>query len=330
MNQILFTNNNNNNNYDKVDTKKIIKFFCIAIIIVAIIIMGIKLYGLYEKKKLASNNKKPEIIIEKEESQTKEVTIKATCEDGIQYLVYIWNDEQENRVNLNGSKSFERIIEIPENTINNLKVEVFSIKGETNRKTEVFDKGIGDKKPAIDSITITNQKLNIQASDDTGIKYLAYKWENEEEVKIYPEEENAKTMNTELDIKRGTYKLYVTVIDIYDNEETLSRLITGVNEPEIIVIKYGGVVNISVTHDMGFKKIEFIINKKKYVYDENYSKYDKNKTTVQYEFPLEEGENKVQVTAYSLEKINDEDNQSENELDNYAFKRYTGKCTYQP
>lgn len=328
MNQILFTNNNNN--YDKVDTKKIIKFFCIAIIIIAIIIIAIKVYGIYKNKKIDTVNATPEIYIIREDNQTKEITIKAECEDGIQYLVYTWNDEQENRVNLNGSTSFERIIELPENTLNNLKVEVFSIKGETSHKSEVFDKGVGNDKPTIDSITIVNQKLNIQVSDDNGIKYLAYKWENEEEVRIYAEENESKTMEAELDIQRGTYKLWLTVVDIYDNEESLSRLITGVNEPEIKAIKYDGVVSISVTHDMGFKQIEFIINKKKYVYDENYSKYDKNKTTVEFKFPLQEGENIIQINAYSLEKMTDEENEAENELENYAFKRFTGKCTYEP
>lgn len=326
MNQILFTNNNNNN-YNKIDTKKIIKFFCFAIIVVAIIIVAIKLYGLYENKKIIANSDTPEISIIRENDETKEITIKATCEDGIQYLVYTWNNEQENRVNLNGSTSFERIIEIPDNTMNNLKVEVVSVKGASNQATEVFEKDIDNNKPSIDSITIINKKLNIQVSDDSGIKYLSYKWENEEEVTIEAEENNNQTMSVELDIQRGTYKLYVTVVDIYGNEETLSRLITGVNEPEISVIKYGDTVNVTVTHDMGFKKIEFIINNKKYIYDENYSKYDKNKTTIEFNFPLQSGENLVQINAYSLEKLSENDGE---ELENYAFKRFTGKCTYEP
>lgn len=326
MNQILFMNNNNNN-YDKVDTKKIIKIFCICIIVIAFVIAIIKLYGVYSNNKVVANNAKPEINIIKEDDQTKEITIKASCEDGIQYLVYTWNNQQENRVNLNGSTSFERIIELPENTINNLKVEVVSIKGETTNKSELFDKGIGNNKPTIDSISIIDQKLNIKVSDDKGIKYLAYKWENEEEVRVYPDENNNKTIEKNIDIQRGTYKFWLTVVDIYDTEETLSRLITGVNEPEIKAIKYGGVVNISVEHDMGFKKIEFIINRKKYVYDENFSKYDKNKTKIVYEFPLQEGENIVQINAYSLEKLSEKDSE---ELENLSFKRFTGKCTYEP
>jgi len=324
MNQILFTNNNNNN-YNKIDTKKIIKIFAIAIILVALVIVALKVYGIYQNKKKAVSDVVPEIIITS--NNTKEATIKVTCEEGIQYLIYTWNDEDENRVNLNGSTSFERIVEMPENTINTLKVEVVSINNVTGSKTEVFENSIDNVKPTVDSITIVDKKLNIEVSDDNGIKYLAYKWENEEEVIINADENDNMKMTAEIDIQRGTYKLQIRVVDIYENEELLSRLVTGVNEPEITVIKYGDTVNISVTHDMGFKRIEFIINNSVYVYDENFSSYDKNKTEIGFDFPLKEGENKVQVNAYSLEKMSK--NQEET-LENYAFKRFTGKCTYEP
>lgn len=324
MNQILFTNNNNNN-YNKVDTKKVITIFAIAIILVAVIIVAIKVYGIYQEKKNAASDVVPEIVITS--NNTKEATIKVTCEEGIQYLVYTWNDEDENRVNLNGSTSFERIVEMPENTINTLKVEAVSINNVKGNKTEVFENSIDNVKPTVDSITIVDKKLNIEVSDNNGIKYLAYKWENEEEVIINADENNNMKMTTEIDIQRGTYKLQIRVVDIYENEEILSRLITGVNAPEITVIKYGNKVNIAVTHDMGFKKIEFIINNSVYVYDENFSKYDKNKTEVEFDFPLKEGENKVQINAYSLEKMSEDQGEI---LENYAFKRFTGKCTYEP
>lgn len=324
MNQILFTNNNNNN-YNKIDTKKIIRIFAIAIIIVAIIIVALKVYGIYQDKKTSKSDALPEIEILSNDA--KEATIKVTCKAGINYLVYTWNDSDENRVNLNGSTSFERIVEIPENTINTLKVEVVSTNNVTGSKTEVFENSIDSVKPTVDSITIVNKKLNIEVSDDNGIKYLAYKWENEEEIIVTADEDDNKKMVAEIDIQRGTYKLQIRVVDIYENEEVLSRLITGVNEPEISVIKYGDVVNISVTHDMGFKKIEFIINNSVYVYDEGFSQYDKNKTTVEFDFPLGEGQNLVQVNAYSLEKISEDQGDT---LENYAFRRYTGKCTYNP
>ena len=111
--------------------------------------------------------------------------------------------------------------------------------------------------------------------------------------------------------------------DISENEEKISKLITGVNEPEISMIKYDNVVHVSVTHDRGFKQIEFIINNLVYVYDENFEKYDKNKTTIEYDFPLIEGENIIQVNAYSLEKLSDD---AEDTLENYSFKTHKKRC----
>lgn len=324
MNQILFTSNNKNN-YNKIDTKKIIRIFAIALLVVAIIIVAMKVYGIYQEKKNVTVGFNPEITITS--NNTKEATIKVTCAEGIQYLVYTWNDEDENRVNLNGSTSFERMVRIPEEAINTLKVEVASLDGVIKSKTEVFENSIDNEKPIVDSITIVDKKLNIEVSDNKGIKYLAYKWENEEEVIINVDENDNMNMIAQIDIQRGTYKLQIRIVDIYENEEILSRLVTGVNEPEIKVIKYGDTVNVCVTHDMGFKKIEFIINNSVYVYDENFSRYDKNKTEISIDFPLKEGENKVQVNAYSFEKMSDD---AEETLENYAFKRFTGECTYEP
>lgn len=324
MNQILFTNNNNNN-YNKADTQKIIRFFSVVILLVAIIIVSIKIYGMYKNGMDSSTEAKAEIYISTDKLE--ETTIKIAWKDGIKYLVYTWNDEDENKVVLNGSTSFERIIEIPDNPINTLKLEVTSINNITTTKTEVFEKNTNSSKPTVDAIAIVDKKLNIEVSDDNGIKYLAYKWENEEEIIIEAPEEDNKKMTAEIDIQRGTYKLQIRVVDIDNNEEVLSRLITGVNAPEISAIKYGDKINISVIHDRGFKKIEFIINDIVYVYDEEYSKYDTSRTTVEFSFPLQEGENLVQITAYSLEKISEE---QEDKLENYSSKIFTGKCTYEP
>lgn len=323
MNQILSTNNNYNNNYDKTDTKKIIIVFCIAVLLISIIIIAVTIGS--SKKKDEGDYAMPVIDIIRENEEAREVTIKAECTDGINYIIFTWNDDKENKVNLNGSTNFERIIDIPENESNNLKVEVVSINGVSNEKTEEFKLDVDSSKPKIDSIAIVDSKLQITASDDNGISYLTYQWEDEDEITVNADENDNKTLSVEIDIKRGTYKLMITVVDISGNKEQMSKLITGVNEPEISVIKQGGVIHVTVTHDMGFKKIEFLINKKLYVYDENYSKYDKNKTTVQLDFPLQEGENLVQVNAYSLEKLSDEDNE---DLENYSSKTFTGKCTY--
>lgn len=327
MNQIL-SNNNYNNNYNKTDTKKIIVIFCVAVILIAIIIASVSFYNYYKRKKQIEDLPAPQIeIIKNLEDETK-ATIKISATDGLNYIIYSWDTGKENRVNnLNGSKNFERIIDVPQNATNNLQVKAVSVNGRMSEKTEIFELDIDVNKPTIDSITIVNSKLKLQVSDETGISYLAYRWENEEEEVINVDENDNKTFETELEIKRGTYELQIRVVDVNGNEENVSKLITGVKEPEVKAIRYDNVVNIVVTHDMGFKRIEFLINDDLYVYDETLAEYSEDTKEIDLDFPIKEGENLIQVKAYSLEKLSEEDTDS---LDNYATKTFSGKCTYEP
>ena len=167
MNQILSTNNDNN--YNKTDTKKIIVIFCIACILIALVIIAVAI--------ISRNINKGEYVIpqiEIKRQEEKEVTIQVTCEDGINYVLYTWNEEKDNKVNLNGSKSFERIISIPENSSNTLKIEAVSSNGIECIKQEEFELDIDSNKPTIDEMTVSGSTLHIEASDDNGINYMAY------------------------------------------------------------------------------------------------------------------------------------------------------------
>lgn len=327
MNQILSTDNNNyNNNNNKINLNKIIIFFCIAVVILALIICGVKLFSMYTENRKNNKIAKPEIEIIKEKEENS-VTIKANCSEGIDYVIYLWNDDKETKINLDGSTMFERMIDIPENPSNVLSVQAVSIKGAEKQKTEIFEVGVDRTKPVIESVNIVDSKLQIIASDDIEIDYIEYQWKDEEPQTIKAES-NSTTLETSIDIKRGTHELKITAVDHAGNKEPLSKIITGVNEPEINFVKYNDVVRISVEHDMGFKKIEFIINNKLYVYDSKFSEYDKNKTTVEFDFDLKEGSNIIQVNAYSLEKLSEDE--AEDNLENYSFKTKKGRCTYEP
>ena len=323
MNQILSTNKDYNNDYNKSETKKIITIFCIAVIIIACLIIVV---AMMSKNKDTGDYATPEIEILRQEDRV--VMIRATCIDGIKSISFTWNEENETRVNLDGTPTFERIIDMPENSNNILAVEVISVKGVNAVKQDEFQLDIDTNKPTIDEMTLIGSTLHIEASDDTGIKYLAYQWEDEEEKTIPANEEDNTKLEADINLKRGTYKLTIRVYDISGNKEELSKLIKGVNQPEINVIKYGNVVEITVTHDMGFKQIEYLVNDVLYIYNENYSKYDKDQTMIQFEFPLKNGENIIYVTAYSMEKTSDEEGE-EDKLENYANKNFAGKCTYE-
>lgn len=322
MNQILTTNNDYNNNNNKLETRKIIVIFATAVILISCIIIAIAFNSIKSNK---GEFTAPEIEITRQTE--KEIAIKANCQDGINYIVYSWNDEKENRVNIGGSTTFERIIDIPENSINLLNIEVVTSKGIKGIKQEKLERDIDSSKPTIDEMSVTGSTLHITASDDNGLDRLVYKWEDEEERVIGANEEDNKRVTADINIKRGTYKLTIKLFDVSGNKEEVSRLITGVNQPEINVIKFGNKVRVTVTHDMGFKRIDYFINDEKYSYDENSSDYDKEKTFKEWEFPLKEGDNVVKVLAFSLEPLSNEET---DDLANYSYKTFAGKCTYNP
>ena len=90
-------------------------------------------------------------------------------------------------------------------------------------------------------------------------------------------------------------------------------MFNGVNNPVIEVTRQGNRLFMTMTHDMGFKKIEFTVNGQQYVYDENFSGYDSTKQEISYQFTLKEGENTVIINAISMEDTE---------------ATYKGKCNY--
>lgn len=326
MNQILSTNNNGNNSPREVDTQKIIKISCVSALVIAVIIIaiiGIKKF--IENKQETVELKKPIISLIRNDEDT--VKISVTCEDGISKIEYTWNNSDTTEINCNGATNFLREIELPEGAENYLDVTAVSNNNIHEREYQTFTEFIDLEKPKIEyGSKIEDSMITVTATDETSMLYMEYYWDGEETVKIEATEENPTKVEAKIEVARGTHKLYVKAVDTSGNTENVSRLITGVNQPEITAIRYDGIVNIKVYHDMGFKKIEYIINNQLYVYDENFSRYDSSKTEVELEFPLKEGENTVVVKAYSLEKY--EELTIEN-LENYASKIFRGKCTYE-
>lgn len=328
MNQILSTNNNNGSrNPREVDTQKIIKIFCVSAIAIAVIIIAIICIGKFIKSKEEKVElKKPIISIKREEQDF--IMFFVTCADGLSKIEYTWNNTDTTEINCNGATDYSRKIELPEGAENYLDIYATSSNNVTERAYQTFAEFIDLEKPKIEyGSTIEDSMITVTATDETKLSYMEYYWDGEDSVKVDVTEDSPTKIETKIEVLRGTRKLYVKAVDLAGNTENVSRLITGVNQPEITAIRYGGVVNVKAYHDMGFKRIEYIINNQLYVYDENFSRYNPEEKEVELEFPLKEGENTVVIKAYSLEKYEE---LTMDNLDNYASKIFRGKCTYQP
>lgn len=325
MNQILLTNNQNNkkrnnNQYNannSGDMKRIIIFFSIAILVFALLIIGIYAYKLSgsKNKKEEYVNEQREISIDDIENQAK---VTAKVEVGINKIIYSWNDEESKEIDLNGIKEYEEALEVPEGE-NVLKIKIIDQNGEEFETSKEFYREEDKEKPKLEideEVLRTTGKVKIIASDDNnGLKYITYQWNDEEETKIDAESEDQATIETTIDVKRGQNTLKIKAVNNLDKEKDLERMLKGVNDPVIEVTKDDGLgeMYMKITHDMGFKMIEFSVNGKEYIYDENFSGYDSEKKEISYKFALKEGENIVIIHAISIED---------------SEKTYKGKCNY--
>jgi len=330
MNQILATHNNANNK-KTIDTNKIIMIFSICIIVFGIIVIPVAGYNLYNnvsERKKSQKLTNPEISIEQIEDSIK---ISAKYEKGISGIVYTWNDGDYYEINLNGTTTIERLIDLIDNEgENTLKVEVIGTDGRKNEIIKTFiiedtsDVEAENYKPIIQWIlNYDDNTITTIATDETALKYMKYQWDDDEPVIIEKSEDATNRLNVDIEIKRGQHKLVITAEDEDGNISTKSGNFKGVKKPEISAIKYGDIVEITVSHDMGFKRIEFIINDKIYVYDESYSGYSQTNTSLLYKVTLKEGENIIQVRAESLEEISTETNEGTTLV-------YKGRCEYNP
>lgn len=313
MNQILSTSNNSNNNKKAIDLKKIIVIFCAVIIVFGLVIVSKSAYNIYKNKSkdaIVDKLNKPELAIE--ELDNGEIKISATYDQGLSKISYIWNDSNRTDSNLDGKTFIEKLIQIPNTGNNKLEVIATGMDGSEETITREFEVNGDTTQPVIDWVVASD--LNIIATDETEISYLIYKWEGEEEVRVEPDEDKTKIEKT-IEIKRGTNELTVIATDASGNSTTKTRTFKGVKEPEISWVKIGNTVEMSITHDMGFEKVIFIVNNIEYVYDKNYSNYDASKTEIKYKTELNPGENTIIIKAYSNEG---------------SEKIKEGKATYNP
>ena len=231
MNQILLTENVNNRKknskkYDSnnsLDMKKIMLFFGIAILVFAVLMIGIYAYKMINKNKKETREiGKPELQIEQMENQVK---IVVNAEAGIDRIIYMWNNNNPEEYKKEGITSFEESLEIP-NGENTLKVKVIDLNGEEIESNNELVGTVSTEntiKIELDS-SIGNGKLKITATDEiNGLKYIKYKWNNEKETKVKATEQDQKIIETTIEVKRDTNTITITAVNNNDEEEILEQ-----------------------------------------------------------------------------------------------------------
>lgn len=313
MNQILSTENNYKQKKPKMnntlDMRKIMLIFSALIIIFALVIVGAKIVGMIKEKSeeqggATANLNKPQIDIRQDGNI---YTLEVTYDEGLEKVSYWWNEEMVTERPQHGSESFRIQNHIPEGDYNVLHVIATGSDGSTNEITQEFvteSYEVDENKPIIDLYySETTAKIDIVARSDKGIEKLTYKWNDEEEIIVNHTTEGQKEIKITIDAKRGINDLYVTATDIEGNTQTKENPIKGIRSPDIKVeLVNRNTISISISHDMGFKKIVININGQELVYDETNPQYSIETTTLNTSAEVPPGQAHVKIQVYTREQ----------------------------
>lgn len=137
------------------------------------------------------------------------VKVTVTNEDEIDFIVYSWDEGEEQRIEV-GDTEYEGTISAPSGQ-HTLKIEATNVNGVTAEKEQVV---VGDTEPTLKlGASIVNDKLvfTIDAEDDQGISTIQIQ-HNDGEIQTI--NVNDKTYHEEVEMTEGVNKLVVLITNI--------------------------------------------------------------------------------------------------------------------
>lgn len=266
MNQILQVERTKRTKSSSIDTKKIVLFFAVSIIIFGIILLGQGAYSMYKNK---INEKvtlptpevpeyEPTITFTKTEDN--KLIINVESEKAISHIIYNWNAEVSETLDESGKTSIEEIIEIPvgENVLN---ISVIDTEGKETKKTETYI--IEATKPVIE-LSVVGNEIKISVTSETELSYVTHKWNSENEQKhdmlIY---EDRTKFEKQLEIPKGQNTLKIIAVDINGNMAEKSQEIKGITKARTTTIVRGEYLYFTVIGEENIKTVEFTFNGQK-------------------------------------------------------------------
>lgn len=317
MNQILDYNPNKKSGGSSSSSDKIVRVFAVLLVIFSICLLGSGLYGIYKNKQMENVEEvKPTFATITTNKDGEKVTVSVAHDKVIEKMIYSWNTSAERSVLGENSKNLEKVLDLPAGT-NTLHIKVIDANGvETSYEEEfVSESGLDILNPVISLSVVDGEelkKLKIVAKDETKIDFITYRWNDEEEIKVEPTEENPKEVSVEIDILRGTNDITIVAVDSSNNTTTETKSFTALTKPEITVTLSadGSSLDIQATHENGIASIYYTLNDRPYE-----GKFDDKPTTVQFAQALDNGYNRIILTVKSVDDTE---------------TVFDGECTYEP
>lgn len=254
MNQILYTGKGIS--HGPASLKSILKTFSICLIVLGIVFIGNGSYALYQNDKLLKSsidNTVPEITFEQEENNA---IVKINHNKGISKIRYHWNNDVDTIIQGDAKTSIILDTISISQGINTLHVTAIDVNNKTAESSyEYAYDGISIELSVIDSAYI-----KISASDVSGISYITYKWNSNEEIKAYPDGGNPTLIEQLTEIPVGINTLSITAVNNENKTLTKTREIEGIAPPKIDTYIQDGFLVVTITDNEGLSEISQQIN----------------------------------------------------------------------
>ena len=310
MNQILSTNmpmDNNRNkkvkekkykNKETIDSRGIIKFFAMAILIFGIVMVGTGAYAIYRNQVEQQGEKlEPSIVLENRTDTT--LLLRVTHSVNIVRVRYRWNDGEETVINGKDGKYLEQEIAIPAGT-NTLNIVVEDENGEQSSYSReyVLDSNI--------NIEVVGNKIKITYAGDKTISYMTYRWDEEDETRV---DINNTSKEQEIDVLKGLHTLTVVVVDEDNNTDTKVQKINGVSKPTVqITVDAAREHFVIIASDEDkINRVEIRLNQDdNQQYLLNYQDRDIKELNYTLPMALQNGDNLIEVKVYNASGVTEE------------------------
>lgn len=294
MNQILFIQDKTRSNPQ--DTKKIVLFFAITLIVFGLILSGQGVYAMYQNH-ADQQLQQPKIgsgsaTIDLTQTEDSSVQITVNSNTVIADLIYTWEGQAAQTIAGNGQTTMQETIALPVGT-NTLTVKVIDVDGNQSIQTGTYT--LSADKPDIRLFLVGNTKIKISVTSNVDLANITYKWNSEQEQSIdMTPYTDKKIFEQEIDIPTGQNTLVVTATDVNNLSSDRSLNTEGKKLPEIKPVIQGDYLYFEVTADEVIKQVDFEFNGQAYVIKSDVIGNSKKAT---YRVQLKKGMNHLKIKA---------------------------------
>ncbi len=305
MNQILAVENNQKNSKKRknttADIKKVITVFCVIAILFGIAITGQGVYAIVNSFKTDTTQEQvaEQNISIDSDTNTGKVIISGTVPNGVQSIIYKWNEDEEQTITKNGETQINEEIDLPVGN-NKLSVTIVDMKNSSTPYTKEFTADSTLPQLAL-SLSEDGSKIKVVAKDTVALSYVTYQWDDGDVQTIYPQAGSEAQLEAEIEGMPGKHTLTVIAVNTSNKTTKKTQEVDGVDNSSKPTVSASidstdrSKIIFSASDTNGLKNLSFTINGQRYELPAN-----ENQTDLQYTFQVKEGHYSITVEAENI------------------------------